>query len=65
MGNVNLQVHLINIAYWIQYFTFWWSKISVVSKQNDQNIGGVATKIVALFWQTQFFRIDIDTIMHS
>ena len=23
-------------------FTFWWSKISVVSKQNDQNIGGVS-----------------------
>ena len=54
MGSVNLQVHLISIAYQIQYFTFWWSKISVVSKQNDQNIGDVSYKNVALFWQTQF-----------
>ena len=44
MGSVNLQVHLINIAYLIQYFTFWWSKISVISKQNDQNIGGASNE---------------------
>ena len=64
MESINLQVHLLNIAYCVLYFTFCWSKISVVNKQNDQNIGGVSYEIVALFRQTQLFGIDIDTFMH-
>ena len=65
MGSVNLQVHLINIAYQIQYFTFWWSKISVVSKQNNQNIGGVSYKNCCFILTNSVFGIDIDIIMHS
>ena len=64
MGSVNLQVHLITLHIKYNIFHFDDIKLSVVIKQNNQNIGGVSTKIVALFWQTQFFGIDIDTIMH-
>ena len=52
MGSVNRRVHVTNIAYWALYFTFWWFKISLVSKQNDQNIGDVSYENCCLFRQT-------------
>ena len=44
MGGVNLQDHLLRIAYKVLYFAFWLSKISVISKQNDRYIGGVSNE---------------------